>query len=362
MQTENISTSQFKSLIIMFILGTSLLISGDSKAMEDTWIALLIAIAISIPLIYIYGKLLLRFPGIGLFDILPQVYGGFLGKIFIFLYTFYFFHLGAIDIRNTTEYVQVVSFPETPLYITAIFIGLLSLYAINAGLSVLSTWTKIILPLIFIVIFATFILAIPQFDYSYIQPILYNGWKPVIEGAYSLLVFPFGESVIFMVFLCRLSNKKDTTKTLISGILIGGFILLTTTFRNTLLLGFPNLSKIYFPSHYATSIININGFVQRIEIIISINLLLTSFTKIAVCLYASCVGVSKFFNFRNFKKTSTILCVLMIILSSLLYRSTMEMFEFIHIYKYYVIPFQFVIPTLTLIVAIVRKKGITNME
>ncbi|WP_313758148.1 endospore germination permease [Tissierella sp.] len=362
MKTENISNSQFKSLIIMFILGTSLLISGDSQAMEDTWISLLIAMLIAIPLVFIYCKLILLFPGTTLFDILLKVYGKLLGKLFIIFYTLYFFHLGAIDIRNTTEYIQVVSFPETPQYVTAIFIGILSIYAINLGLSILSTWTKLTLPIIIAMIFTTFILAIPKFNISYIKPILYNGWKPVINSAYSLLTFPFAETVIFIVFFGYLNNKKDTTKIYISSILIGGFLLLIAALRNILLLGFPNLSKIYFPSHYATSLINIHGFIQRIEIIISINLILASFTKVAVCLYASSIGVSKIFNFRNFKKTSILLCILMIILSLLLYKSTMGMFEFINIYKYYVIPFQFVIPILTFIIAKIRRKSIQGIE
>ena len=355
MKTENISNSQFISSIVMFVLGTSLLISGSSEAMEDTWISLLIAMFMAIPLSFIYGKLALIFPGTGLLDILPKVYGNFFGKFFIFVYTFYFFHLGAIDIRNATEYIQVVSLPETPQYIPAIFIGLLSLYAINAGFSVLATWTKLVLPLIVIMISATFMLAIPQFNYSYIQPILYNGWKPVISNGYSLLTFPFAETVVFMVFLGTLNNNKDTTKIYISGILIGGFLLLIATFRNILLLGFPNLYNIYFPSHYATSLIHINGFVQRIEIIISINLLLCSFIKIAVCLYASCLGIIKLFSLKNIRNISIILCILMIIFSRLIYSDTMEMFKFINVYKYYVIPFQFVIPILTLIVGSMRK-------
>lgn len=362
MKIENISNSQFRSLIVMFILGTSLLISGDSRAMEDTWISILIAIAMAIPLVLIYGKLILLFPGIGLLDILPKVYGKFLGKLFIFLYTFYFFHLGAIDIRNTTEYVQVVSLPETPQYITAIFIGLLAVYAVHTGFSVLSSWTKIILPTTIIMIIASFLLAIPQFNYSYIQPILYHGWKPVISSGYSLLVFPFAETIVFMIFFCYLRNKKDTTKVYISSIIIGGLLILAVAFRNILLLGFPNLYNIYFPSHYATSLININGFIQRLEILVSINLLSTSFVKIAVLLYASSIGVIKLFNLKHFRNIPILLCILMIILSFYLYKNTMEMFKFIDIYRYYVIPFQFAIPIMTLVIALVKKKNIDNAQ
>lgn len=361
MKIENISNSEFRSLIIMFILGTSLLVSGDSHAMQDTWISIIIAVIVTIPLVFIYGKLVLLSPGMGLFDILPKIYGKFLGKLFIFIYTFYFFHLGAICIRNTTEYIQVVSFPETPQYVAAILLGLLSLYAVKAGLSVLDLWTKLILPLIVIMITTTFTLGFPQFNISYIRPVLYNGWGPVIKSGYSLLTFPFGEIVVFMVFFNSLKDKKNTTKVYITSVIIGGILLLIVAIRNILLLGFPNLLNIYFPSHYAASLIHLNGFVQRIEILISIGLLFTSFVKISVLLYVSYIGVVKLFNLKNYKYLSFILCILMIILSMFLYKNTMEMLSFINLYKYYVIPFQFIIPILTLIVASIRKSNIRNI-
>lgn len=210
-------------------------------------------------------------------------------------------------------------------------------------------------------IFLTFILGIPQFNYSYIEPILYNGWKPVLNSGYTLLAFPFAETVVFMTFLGYLSDKKNTIKTYISSILIGGFLLLVVAFRNLLLLGFPDLYNIYFPSHYAASLININGFIQRIEVIISINLLFTSFTKIAVCLYASYIGMVKLFNIKNSKNLPFVLSTLMVILSMILYSNTMEMLHFIEIYKYYVIPFQFVIPILTLTIATIKKGNIRNI-
>lgn len=360
MKIDNFTSSQGKSLMIMFILGTSLILSGVTKAMEDTWISILIAMVMAIPLVFIYGKLSQFYPNMGLFDILQKIYGKFIGKLFIFLYTFYFFHLSSICIRNATEYVQVVSFPETPQYVTAIFIGFISVYAIYVGFSVLSTWAKIVFPITAIMAIATFILAIPQYNYSYIKPILYRGWKPVMDGAYSLLTFPFGDTVIFLVFLGYLDNIKDATKVYINSVLIGGFLLLIVAFRNILLVGFPLLSDIYFPSHYATSIINFRDYIQRIEIAISINVLLTSFIKIVVCLYASYIGVIKLFNLKKHKYLPLALYALAIIVSRLIFTSTMEMFKFVDIYEYYVIPFHFVIPILTFIIASIKKKKLQN--
>ena len=357
MKTEGISNSQGRSLMILFILGTSLLLSGETKAMEDSWISIIIAMVMAIPFAVIYGKLIQFYPSMGLFDILEKIYGKSLGKLFIIIYTFYFIHLGTLCIRNVTEYIQVVSIPETPQYVTAIFIGALAIYIVNAGLSVLTTWAKIVLPTIIITILITFLLAIPQFNYSYIKPVLYNGWKPVISSGYSLLTFPFAETVVFMAFLGLQNNNKNTTKIYLSSIFVGGILLLIAGIRNILLLGFPNITNIYFPSYYAISLINRPSFLQRIEVLVSTNLLLTGFTKTAICLYASTLGVTKFFNLKKTKNIPAILSILMIIASLFLYKSTMDMFRFLDIYKYYVIPFQFVIPVLTLVVGMIRRKS-----
>lgn len=356
MNIEKFSSKQGRPLIIMFILGTSLIVSGGSEARESEWISMTFAILASLPLALIYSKLLVLFPGKGLYEILIQVYGNFIGKILVFLYTFYFFHLSAICLRNVTEYVHVVSFPDTPQYITGTFLVALILYSIAAGFNVIATWAKKVLPFILLVLFITIILGIPQYNYSHLKPLMYEGLKPVIKSGFTLLTFPFGETVVFMVFLGFLYKEKESSSIYIKSILAGGIFLLITGLRNILLLGFPNLGHVYFPSHYSTSLINIPGFVQRIEILVSMNLILSAFIKTTVCLYASAIGVIKTFNIKvkNINITSIIIGISIVPISFFLYKSTMEMFRFIDFYKYYAIPFQILIPILTLIIALTQ--------
>lgn len=356
MKIENTSSSQVISLITMFILGTTIIVGGDPNAMEDIWISILLSIVMAIVVVLVYGRIYKYFPGVGLFDILPKVYGEFLGKAFVLFYTLYFLYLSSLAMRNVTAYVQVVSFPETPQYVTAIFIGLLCVYAIDGGFSVIATWSKMILPVIILMTLSTFILGIPQFNYDYIRPVLYNGWEPVIKGAYTMLIFPFTETVIFMVFYNYIGDKKNTNKIYISSILMGGLLFLIIIFRNILLLGFPNLSNMYFKSHYATSIIKIDNFVQRMESLVSLNLFLTSFIKIVIPIYASSIGVFKLFHFKNFKIVPPIISTITVILSITLFTSTMDMMKEVEIYKYYIIPFHFIIPFLTLIIGGIKKK------
>jgi len=46
----------------------------------------------------------------------------------------------------------------------------------------------------------------------------------------------------------------------------------------------------------------------------------------------------------------------MLVLSIIIYNNTMEMIEFLNISKYYLIPFQLIIPVITLVVGGIRKK------
>ncbi len=356
MNIEKFSSSQSRPLIIMFILGTSLMLSGGSGAHESEWIAMAIATVTSIPLVYMYSKLLMLFPSYGLYDILQIVYGKIIGNIIIFLYTFYFFHLSAICLRNITEYVQVVSLPETPQYITAIFIMILTLYSLHLGFNVIATWTEKVLPFIILITLATLIFGVSQYNYGHLRPMMYDGIKPVLKSAYTSVTFPFGETVVFMVFFGFLYNSREISKIYIKSVSIGGLFLILVTIRNILLLGFPNLGHVYFPSHYATSLIDIFGFIQRIEILVSTNLILSGFIKCAVCLYAACIGVMKVFNIKKINIIALVLSIAIIPVSIMIYKSTMEMFRFLEIYKYYAIPFQFLFPIMTLIISTIQKK------
>ena len=356
MENKKISSSQYKSLMIIFLFGTSLMFVGNVHREEDLWISILIAMAMSLPLALIYGKIAELFPKMGLFDIFIKIYGKVLGKFFILAYSLYFFHLGTVILRYMTEYIQVASLPNTPQYIAGILIGILIIYTINAGLSVFSTWAKMVLPIIMLLIIIIVILGFNQFEYSNLMPILYNGLKPVIVNSYSFLTFPFAETIVFLVFSAYVDDNNDFTKVYIHSILIGGFFLLINVFRNILLLGFPNVNHVLFRFDFATSIIKISNFIQRIEILVSSNLTLTGFAKTTTYLYAASLGFIKLFNIKNHRRFLIILCIIMVILSRFIFKNTMDMVRFIDFYQYYVIPFQFIIPLLTLTIGTIRKK------
>lgn len=357
MRKEQISGSQVYILIISFMIGTTTAISAYTESRQNTWISLLIALALTTPVVIIYGSISNNHPDKDIFQILEHVFGKIIGKIIGAFYTFYFFHLGAICIRNMTEFIHIASFPESPQYFTALFIGILAIYILKAGLEVMVRVNKFVFPFLIFVIGLTVIFVVPRAHITHFLPILEDGWKPVLKNSHLISTFPFGETVVFLSFFDAINKKKKASKIYLKGIYLGALVLFSVIIRNILVLGPANLASSIFPSYEAVSLINIGNFVRGTEVIIAVVITIAGFIKVSVCLLASCIGTARLFGFADYKWVSAPLGLLMMSLSFILYDSAMRMVEWVDIYKYYVIPFQLIIPIFVLIFGGLKKRA-----
>lgn len=207
MNTEIITGRQGIIIMVSYIIGSAIVLNPGREAKQDIWIAALLALLMALPAILIYARILSIFPGKDLFDILNEVFGKILGKIIAMAFIWYAFHLGALVIRNFSEFIQVVSLPETPQLIIVFFTGFICIWIVNAGIEVIGRWTGFFFPILLFILLILAGLAFTEFDMNNIKPVLYNGIKPVIRSAYSVFSFPFAETVVFMMAFCSLKHK-----------------------------------------------------------------------------------------------------------------------------------------------------------
>lgn len=114
MSRESITNKQGIATMVMFIIGSTIILGAGRQGMQDVWISILISMAIALPILFIYSMIIKLFPGKNLYEISEVVFGKFFGKIVTLLFTWYSLHLGALVIRNFSEYIKIVSMPETP--------------------------------------------------------------------------------------------------------------------------------------------------------------------------------------------------------------------------------------------------------
>lgn len=354
---EVVTARQMINTMVLFIIGSAVVLGAGGQAKEDAWLAVLLAILLSAPMFFIYAKLNTIYPDQDIYDILTTVFGSRIGKLISLVFLSYGFILGALVIRDFCEFIQIVSMPETPKYVISLIIGVFCIYMVRSGFEVSVRWATFFCPMVVILIIVITLLSVPIMDISNLKPTLYNGLKPVLSSSFLVFTFPFAETVVFIAVMNTLRNKQDSYKVYFKSLIVGGFTLLLATTRNILVLGVEYASSLYFPSYSAASVINIADFLQRIEVLVALNFILAGIIKISICLFAACKGVAKIFNIKDYRPLAAPIGFLMINTSLVLYNSIMKLVDWaVEIYPYYAIPFQIMIPILVLIAALIKSK------
>ena len=89
MKKEQITDKEAICLIMVYIIGSSLILGSGGEAKNDAWIAGILGLTMSIPMLLIFSRILSLFPGNDLFDILNILFGKVLGKFISIIYIFY---------------------------------------------------------------------------------------------------------------------------------------------------------------------------------------------------------------------------------------------------------------------------------
>jgi len=348
-----ISGAQLSVLITGFLLGSTSIINVASGAKQDAWLAFGMGWAGGFILMGMYVAISLLNPFKSLVEILKDSFGRYCGSAAAVLYIWYFIHLASLVLRNFGEYLVTAIFPETPIIFVIICFMLVIAYALKNGLEVIARMSQLFVPLVpFTIIFASLLL-LSQVNHNYLFPFLEKGVKPVIKTAFTVLSFPFGEAVAFLMIFPHLNERDSLVKVAYLSLAIIGFLIFIAEIRNLLVLGAEMLTNNYFPSQTVSELIpNIH-----IDQIIAINLLIGGGVKICICIYAAVLGIAQLFNLDDYKPFVLPIVTIIIALSIWVYDNLFEMFYWaVEIWPYYSVPFQIVIPLILLIKSSIKWK------
>jgi spore germination protein KB len=348
MNKEMISGKQAISIITLFLLGSTLAVGTSTEAKQDSWISILLALLMFIPIIMTYIRIVSLFPEKSLYDIVSEIFGNVIGKIIVLLYVLYAIHLGALVIRNFSEFTSIVAMPVTPKMVIQVFLLALCAWMVKSGVEALGRWSKFILPIVILTIFATFIISLKDMSFKNLKPVGCAGFENIVAGAFSSFSFPFAESVLFLPLFGSVKSTENPQKIYITGTIIAAIVILSVVIRDICLLGIPSMGIFYFPSYSAVSIISIGDFLTRFEALVAINYMFTGLVKVSVCLFAAAIGMAKIFNVQNYKTMAYPAGLLMITLATIVYKNTAEMFDWLTTYSYYALPFQVILPLIIL--------------
>lgn len=358
MLTEKLSLTQIFTMVINFLLGSSIVVGIGMGAKRDAWIAVLIGMVLGLLIMSFYLYLMSLLPGKNLFEIFEYCFSRKVAIVFTLLYSTYFFYIACRVVRDFGELISIAILPITPIEFTNFLLLIVIGYILYTGIEVLGRTSEIFTPYTFVFILLLFILLYggEKIDLNKIQPILVD-YKPVVHAVIpSMLAFPFGELIAFTVVLTNTSNFKMSKRISMIGVAVASLILMASVFLIMTSLGETTADRTTFPLLSAARLINIGELIERTDALIVFIMMLGILIKSSVFLYGCLKGIEYIFKipYRYFAMPFACLTAIFSIFISLDFSDHLVEGLQVDLFLLH-IPLEYGVPILTTFILLIKK-------
>lgn len=355
--------SPYQLLSAMFILpyGSAVLFFLVPDVKQDAWLTILFYIIPAIMLQLIYIKLFTCYPNDTIVTYLPKLFGKYLGFILGLAYVLYFEYLSARVLRDFSGLISISTMPQTPTLFIAILIGITVIYGVITGIENLCRASEILFPLMILGLFIAIILLLATrgiIEFKRLLPILEDGPVLAITKGWKLITFPYGELIIFTMLFKNLNEPKKIKKIAILAIIVEGIVLSIITVVFVTSLGAAYATSSVFPLLETLRLIRIGGFMDRLDILIIITMVVAGFMKISLFMYTATLSAGELFKLKNNKFLAIPFGIITIIVSEFIAKSYPQHVKIglELITKYIHLPMQIGIPLMAFIICLFKNR------
>ncbi|MCM2534345.1 spore germination protein [Neobacillus pocheonensis] len=361
MEKAKVSVIQLFSMMFLFELGSALVVSLGSNAGKDAWLSILLGLCGGIALFFMYYFLFRQYPTLPLTGYARKIFGKYIGWMIGLVYTVYFLYAASRNLRDFSDLLLTSTLPATPLLAITILMILAICYVLYLGIEVVGRTAEIfiVILILFGLIGNFLVLVSGGVKFHNLQPILENGWKPILMTSFPLVTyFPFAEMFVFTMILPYLNRPKLAKKVWLSAFISSGLILSYTAALNIAVLGFDEVGRSTFPLLSTIGKVNLMEFLQRLDAIVVFTFLITMFFKITIFFYAAVIGMVDLFKLKNHQQIILPAGVILTFLSMMIASNFAEHIEEGQtITSYYIhIPLHIIIPLFMVVVAMIRNR------
>lgn len=354
-----LSNHQLFTLMFTFEIGSTTLFALGIEAKQDAWIVILIALLIGIGFVWVYTELQNSFSDKNLVEIIIAILGKTFGIPLIVLYIFNCLWVTSRNLREFGELIIITTLPQTPLWIILFLFLFVSIYTLLKGTEVLARASEIIFPILifFMCITYIFLTISKNLDFKRLLPVASNGIMPIIKTVPNVVMFPFGEMYIFLMYWCYAAEKEDVRKISIKVILLSGILLTFSSIINISALGAKYTAIATIPFVETIKLINIENIITNIDSIAIMIIFLGGFFKMSVYLNASILIFKSLFKTGKYRVILFIFSIFLFCFSIVFESSYIEhkwMFPFDALH--FQIVYCDVFPLVLLIAYLIKKK------
>ncbi|GAE94444.1 spore germination protein GerKB [Gracilibacillus boraciitolerans JCM 21714] len=314
---NKISNIQLFSLILVFEIGSTTLFALGIGADRNAWIVVLISYLLSFILLWTYTQIPRYYPNQNFSEILIDSLGVILAKPLLMLYGIYFFSQTTHNFYEFGVLIRITALPNTPLLVILYLFIAVMVYILHKGMETVARTIEILAPyfilFLMLIYFLTFISE--DFQLSNLQPILANGYKPILKELPSVIAFPFGELVVFLIFWHYINKQHLIRRTTFIAVTISTLFIITSLIVFLAILGPEFTSRSEIPLLETLLSIHIAMIFTNLDSIGVFIMFIGGFYKTALHFFGFSLALTWLFNRSNPKWVITIFGLLLPIIT-----------------------------------------------
>lgn len=304
MEKAKISLYQLFVLILLFELGSAILVPLASDAKQDAWLAILFGMAGGLFLFWVNYRLFLYYPELVPPEYMQKLLGKIAGTILAFCYIIFFMYTAARVLRDFGEMLLTFAYLETPLFIVNALLMLVIIYAVSKGIEVVARTGELFFISIYFLAITGFILIIFSglIDMNNLKPLLEEGIFPIARVVFTQTLYvPFGEAIVFsMIFpYITVTKRKSAIKVGLFAIMLSGINLAITMVINIGVLGVDLTARSQFPLLSTIQSIQVADFLERLDVFFMISTVICIYFKVSIYFYAAVASTAVIFKIKE---------------------------------------------------------------
>src|SRR6478735_8718350 len=299
------------SIISSTMLGVGLLTLPSSITNQtnnaDGWIVLIMDGLLFIGIVLFLVWMVKYFTISCMFDFSQEVTGKLIGNIFNFAIVVYFTSVASFEVRAMAEMIHFYLLETLPIELIILSFILTGVYLITGGIDSIGKIMALCFPVTVIILLILYLLSIGMVDLKNLQPVLADGFSPLLSAFTTVSVSFLGiETIVFLPK--HMKNKNHLRKVSIIGFSIPLLLYIITYVLVVGALSVPEVKTTVWPTIEFVQTHEVKGiFFERLELFLLIVWLLQFFLAVS--------GFKKIF--KNRSTTNIIFLVPVLFMSSL---------------------------------------------
>lgn len=286
---KKIDISNYETLLFFLVRTCFLGICSNNLyyiARQNSCISIIIGMIIGIIPVLIYCYIIKNHPDKNIFEIIESLFGKILGTIINAILSIFVFLFATIIFFNLINFIGSQYLYKTPDLSIALIFGFCFFFLLRKGLKTISITSTIIFYIFVFLYILSAVGLFSQVNISNFFPFNEYGLGTIFNGGFNIIAL--NVSPIFLLTLIpynNIENKEKFIKKSIIFYLIGVISILIIAFLTISILS-PNFAVIMqYPEFHLLKRIKLIGFIERIENILTIQLILVMIMAITFSYY-----------------------------------------------------------------------------